>query len=284
MQPSAAEDKFLFTLNSGSHSIKSFRVGDDGGLVPASSVQRLAEPMVSQHASYFLALIMTGRIDPTRKRDGEMSSMLAHSVRKAFNLGGFLLALVIMSAPAQAQKHEIGLTLGGIFSQDRTATDSTQLSLGSATALQANYAHRLVDAHIVSVSIGTHFLANGSRSINSTNDLLPRSVATLYVTPDVIVKLLPHTKLQPWATVGGGYGQYESSRELLDGSANGGKIRIHRGVLVYGGGVDLLVWRWFALRGEIRDFYSGSPSVNVPFRGGQHNIVAGGGFVLRFGD
>jgi hypothetical protein len=33
------EDKFLFTLNSGSHSIKSFRVGDDGGLVPASWVQ-----------------------------------------------------------------------------------------------------------------------------------------------------------------------------------------------------------------------------------------------------
>jgi hypothetical protein len=38
-----------------------------------------------------------------------------------------------------------------------------------------------------------------------------------------------------------------------------------------------------ALRLEARDFYSGSPSFNVAgISGGQHNQVAGGGFVLRF--
>jgi hypothetical protein len=47
--------------------------------------------------------------------------------------------------------------------------------------------------------------------------------------------------------------------------------------------VDVRVWRWIALRGEIRDFYAGSPSYNLPgLGGGQHNLVAGGGFVLRF--
>src|SRR5215470_1932711 len=115
-----------------------------------------------------------------------------------------------LTAPARAQKHEIGLTLGSIAQQDRTDSDGTQLSLESGTALQANYAYRLVDASITSVSIGVHFLANGSRAIDSANDALPRSLATLYVTPDLVVKLFPHGKLQPWATIGGGYAQYEA--------------------------------------------------------------------------
>ena len=34
--------------------------------------------------------------------------------------------------------------------------------------------------------------------------------------------------------------------------------------------------------GVPRDFYTGSPSVNLTLSGGQHNVVAGGGFVLRF--
>lgn len=212
-----------------------------------------------------------------------MRRILSGLERKALYWGALFLGLGLMSVPARAQQHEIGLTLGGIVSRDRTAIDGTKLSLGSATALQANYAYRLLDARFVSFSIGTHFLANGSRSISSANDALPRSVATLYVTPDVIVKFFPSRRLQPWGTIGGGYAQYESSAKLLDGTANSGKIRIHRGALVYGGGVDFRIWSGLALRGEVRDFYTGSPSLNVPLPGGQHNVVAGGGFVLRFG-
>src|SRR5262245_16650382 len=92
-----------------------------------------------------------------------------------------------LTAPARAQKHEIGLTLGRIVEQDRTAAEGTQLSLESGTALQANYAYRLADASITSVSIGAHFLANGSRAIDSANGALPRTAATLYVTPDLVV-------------------------------------------------------------------------------------------------
>jgi hypothetical protein len=54
-------------------------------------------------------------------------------------------------------------------------------------------------------------------------------------------------------------------------------------VFQFGGGVDVAVWRWLGLRGEIRDYYSASPTYNLAsIRGGQHNVVAGGGIVLRF--
>lgn len=185
--------------------------------------------------------------------------------------------------PVHAQTHELGFTLGGIATQDRSAIDGTNVSLNSATALQATYAHQIFEHERIRFLVGVHFLANGSRQVRSLNSAVPSSVATLYVTPDVALKFAPHSRFQPWLAIGGGYAQYESGKKVQDNSANAGKFRIHRGALVYGGGLDISVRSWLALRGEIRDFYSGSPQLNVPLVGGQHNVVAGGGFVFRFG-
>lgn len=191
--------------------------------------------------------------------------------------------IVILSATlAHAQKHEIGLTLGRVVSTDRTAPGGITLRQDSGTAWQANYAYRLIDLKLAALSVGVHFLANPGRNISSNDSTVPQNLASLYITPDVVLKFLPGAKIEPWVTVGAGYAQYESSDFLLNGSPNQGKIRVHRGALVYGGGIDVPVLRFLALRGEVRDFYTGSPSLNVGVSGGQHNVVAGGGFVLRF--
>ena len=53
---------------------------------------------------------------------------------------------------------------------------------------------------------------------------------------------------------------------------------------MFGGAVDVPVWRWLGVRLEARDFYTGNPSFNaIVNSGGQHNVVLGGGFVLSFG-
>ena len=53
---------------------------------------------------------------------------------------------------------------------------------------------------------------------------------------------------------------------------------------MFGGGTDVPVWRWLAVRLEARDFYSGNPSFNTPVvGGGQHNVVLGGGLVISLG-
>jgi len=192
--------------------------------------------------------------------------------------------IVILSATcAHAQKHEIALTLGRVVSTDRTAPGGITLRQDSGTAWQANYAYRIIDAKLAALSIGVHFLANPGRDISSSNSTVPQNLASLYITPGVVLKFLPGAKIEPWVTVGGGYAQYESSDSLLNGSPNPGTIRVHRGALVYGAGVDVPLLRFLALRAEVRDFYTGSLSVNLTLDGGQHNVVAGGGFVLRFG-
>jgi hypothetical protein len=98
----------------------------------------------------------------------------------------------------------------------------------------------------------------------------------------VRLKFAPRARLSPYLVAGGGYALYEQSFQQIGGQLNPAPRFTHRGVFDFGGGLDVRVWRFFSLRSEIRDFYSGSPSFNVPVPGGQHNVVAGGGFTLRF--
>jgi hypothetical protein len=198
------------------------------------------------------------------------------------NITRFLFLFAIFLSPLLAQRSELGLTLGRFMSLDRTASGGN-LEIGSGTALQADYGYRLVDGDGVALLVYVHFLASPQRKVESSNLLATRDIASLYLTPGFRVKLAPDSRISPWAEIGGGYGQYEHSTTRLDGQPNQAPRRLHRGVLEFGGGVDVKVIRFFSLRGEIRDYFSGSPSFNVlTSRGGQHNVVLGGGFVLRF--
>src|SRR5271170_3703158 len=84
-----------------------------------------------------------------------------------------------------------------------------------------------------------------------------QNFASLYVTPGLRLKAFPTTE--------------------INGQRNPASRELARGVFDFGAGVDVRVWRWVALRGEARGFYSGSPDYNVAsLTGGQHNVFAGG--------
>ena len=192
-----------------------------------------------------------------------------------------LLLAIAFSAPLLAQKHEIGLTLGGFVPGSRSSVPSG-LDLSGGPGFQANYGYRLLDRSKFALFAETHFLANPLRDITSLNRSATRDVATLYVTPGVRLKFAPRSKLSPYLVAGGGYALYEQSFQQIDGRPNTASRFTHRGAFDFGGGLDVKVWRFVSLRSEIRDFYSGSPSFNTPTSGGQHNVVASGGFALRF--
>jgi hypothetical protein len=107
--------------------------------------------------------------------------------------------------------------------------------------------------------------------------------ASLYITPGIRVKFRPASRISPYAVVGGGYADYEQSLTQIDGRPNAAPRELGRGVFDFGAGVAVHVWRFVALRGEARDFYTGSPNYNISsISGAQHNIVATGAFVLRW--
>ncbi len=78
------------------------------------------------------------------------------------------------------------------------------------------------------------------------------------------------------------YALYEQSAKLSNGQNTTNKF-LNRGVFDFGGGLDYSLFRFFGLRGEVRDFVSGKPNLNVALSSStQHNIVASGGISVRF--
>ena len=64
------------------------------------------------------------------------------------------------------------------------------------------------------------------------------SLATLFVTPSLRARFLNHAPASPWLSGGFGYGLYEGSSVLQNGTAN---AEIHRSVATaqFGGGIDI---------------------------------------------
>ena len=178
-------------------------------------------------------------------------------------------------------RHEVGFTLGGLLTSERRG--ATRAGLESGVALQANYGYRLFSADKVAIYGEGHLLASPLREVTAADQSLTRNVATLFVTPGIRVKLFPARGVAPYFAVGGGWADYEQSTRTLSGRSNPASRVVNHAALDYGGGVDVRFWRFVGVRAEIRDFYAGGPSYNTSaIRGGQHNVVAGGGFVLEF--
>jgi len=202
----------------------------------------------------------------------------------------YILRILVLAGAAaaaafpqtEAPKHEIGLTLGSLLGAQRDS-NLTHLKLGAGTALSANYGYRFLGAGPVALYGEVHLLANPLRTVTSTDTSLTRDAAALYVTPGVRLKLFPGSGIAPWVAVGGGFADYEQSMMTLSGATNAAPRHVNHGAVDFGGGVDFKFWRFVGLRAEVRDFFTGSPAFNAAsIRGGQHNVVAGGGLVLKF--
>jgi opacity protein-like surface antigen len=192
-----------------------------------------------------------------------------------------LPAAFCLAQESAAPKNELAFGLGGIPALSRS--DSPRLDAGSGVAFQVNYGRRIVNGNTVALYGEINVIANPLRDVSTAITTSTHDFASLYVTPGIRVKFRPASRISPYAVVGGGYADYEQSLTRIDGRPNPAPRELARGVFDFGAGVDVRVWRFVALRGEARDFYTGSPNYNVAsISGGQHNVVATGAFVLRW--
>ncbi len=184
---------------------------------------------------------------------------------------------------SETQKTEIGLTLSAFVPTGKSA-GSNRADLTSGPAFQFNYGRRIVERRSAAFFFEVHFLANPLRDISSNVRTASRDVATLYATPGLRVKFAPRSRFAPYVAAGGGYALYEQSRNSINGGVNAAPRFRHRGAVNFGGGFDIFpIWKFLGARVEVRDFYTGLPAYNIGgLSGGQHNLLAGGGFVLKF--
>jgi hypothetical protein len=215
-----------------------------------------------------------------------------------------LLAVLILSLfpSALAQKADVAFVVGGSFVSDSTATFGIPCLLPPCPAtptfistvqtdhqlfLEGTLGLQLLNAKVASLHLEVPVAGIPSQTLHLST--APSAVfahmSSTYVTPGFRLKLLPGAPISPFVSLGGGWAHYS----LGSGATN-------KGALEYGGGLDFKTGIPFlGFRGEVRDFVTGNPNFGLlsPIAGGftgggnqsglhRHNILAGGGIVLRF--
>ncbi|HEU4413780.1 MAG TPA: hypothetical protein VFT65_03270 [Candidatus Angelobacter sp.] len=210
--------------------------------------------------------------------------------------------LLLATGWVLAQKNEVSLTIGPVFTTDQQLRIDSNLPgcpIQGCTALSTfhtttsvafgvAYARRLAIAGPVAVYVELPVFRQPGHDINvtTTNRSIGISgtgkTSAFFLTPSARIQFAPKARISPWVTAGYGFthiNQDFSSSKRTKGAAQ------------FGGGIDVKVLPHLALRGEVRDFWTGAMVQDVSvatLTGGtaltshlQH-VYAGGGAVFRF--
>ncbi len=217
-----------------------------------------------------------------------------------------LLLVPFFSTAAFAQRADAAFVVGASFVSDSTVTFAVPCLLPPCPVspafistvqtdhqvfLEGTLGLQLLNAKVAALYLEVPIAGIPSQtlrpqivSISTSPSTVFAHMSSTYVTPGFRLKVLPGAPIAPFVALGGGWAHYS----LPNGATN-------KGALEYGGGLDFKTGIPFlGFRGEVRDFVSGDPNFSLagPIGGlsasstqsglHRHNILAGGGVVLRF--
>jgi hypothetical protein len=196
------------------------------------------------------------------------------------------LAALIPLAGAQ-DRNELTGVIGRTIISDQgvrgTSTPGALLTSGSGLSFEVNYGRRFMDLGLLSLTGEVPLVVNVSENVHYDLNLVPKDYKSFFVTPALRANLFPDNGISPWVSVGGGFGYFKENSTLEFGGANPGKTGTTTGILQIGAGLDVKLFSRFSVRGEVRDFYSGIPQLNLDTgKSRQHNFFVGGGVVYHF--
>jgi hypothetical protein len=200
-----------------------------------------------------------------------------------------LFVILCASTFAMAQKADVAFVVGGSFVSDTNGTFLVPV-IGSTPAtiktdhhifLEGALGVRLLNAHLVSLhaELPVAGIPSTPLTVAGVSTALDH-LGTLFITPGLRLKFAPIAPISPWVSIGGGWAHY---------SLNTAGLTQNKGAVQYGGGLDFKTGLpLLGFRAEVRDFVTGDPdfgfgSIFTTSSGlHHHNILAGGGIVLRF--
>jgi opacity protein-like surface antigen len=198
----------------------------------------------------------------------------------------FVLAVTVMAAESGlAQKHEVAFT-SGVLKVGERGFDLPQagfLHFSYGFTYEFSYARRLLDARIAALYFEVPLAGTPQTTIKTTNALTPSSYSSIFFTPGIKVKLLPGGKYSPFATMGVGLAHFREGDTTVNNQPVANRSSNTNSVFAVGFGLDVKVHSILSIRGEVRDFYSDLPPLNVhALSDRQHNALISAGIVLRF--
>lgn len=202
-----------------------------------------------------------------------------------------LMAIACLSTAAAAQKADFAFTLGASFVSDQQLPFVAALPPGvppTVTSVQTDHhlflegtlGFRFLNTGVASLHVELPIAGISSQGLSFSNapSTVVDHLSSTFITPSLRLKILSGAAISPWFSAGGGWAHYS-----LDSGGSSTK-----GALQYGGGLDFKTGLpLLAFRAEVRDFFTPSPdlnSISLVDSGGlkRHNVLAGGGIVLRF--
>jgi hypothetical protein len=203
------------------------------------------------------------------------------------------VGIMVASAVAQrsefsaSDRNEISATVGKTFVSSQAIKGANffdpNIHFGNGITIGGNYSRLLKRSGIFGISGEVAGTYNPDMDLNLSQNLIPEAYQAYFITPGVKVNFFYGEGVTPWVSLGGGYGVFRMSKQLVFGGPNPGKTSTNTGVLQFGAGLDVWPWHKWGLRLEARDFYSGMPDLNVTtVRSRQHNVYVGGGIIRRF--
>jgi hypothetical protein len=158
---------------------------------------------------------------------------------------GAVVAVGTFVAPAVAQKNELSGILGRTFISDQgiqgAPSYDPNLRFGKGLTFEVNYARGLMGGYVVSLALEVPFFVNLDEDLHAAQNVIPEQYSSYFVTPAARVNLFPQTAVSPWASFGGGFGDFRESSTLEFGGVNPGKTGTTTGVLQAGVGLDVKI-------------------------------------------
>lgn len=203
------------------------------------------------------------------------------------------LCILGASAAAQEQRNEFTGTVGRIFISDQGIHGSDAPTInpfvrsGKGLTFELNYSRRLFGNAIYAISGEIPAAFNLDEDLNSGGPVVPVDYRQIFITPAFRVNLFPETAVSPWVSFGGGFAHFSENENLLYYGTNPGGST-NSGVMQAGLGLDLNPFQHrfhrFGFRGEVRDFWSGTPDLPLADTGKtrQHNFFVSGGVIIHF--
>lgn len=199
------------------------------------------------------------------------------------------MSILGASAAGQDEKNELTGIIGRTFISDQGIHGPTAPTLnpfvrsGKGLTFEINYARALLITPVFSVSGEVPAVFNLDEDLGSGGNLVPTGYRQIFVAPSARLNLFPATAVSPWVSFGGGFGHFSESKSLNYFGTNPGTSST-TGVIQGGLGLDVRVWHRFSIRGQVRDFWSGTPSLPLADTGKsrQHNFFVGGGVIWHF--
>jgi hypothetical protein len=198
---------------------------------------------------------------------------------------GALVTLCTLVTHATAQKNELSGLIGRTFISDQGIIGGTffdnNVHFGNGLTFEVNYARRVFEPGLASVSIEVPVVVNWDEDLASLAVQVPTNFKSYFVTPSARLNIFSNSAVSPWVSFGGGVGRFSESSTQVAGVSS--KTGTTTGALQAGLGLDVRVFGRFSMRGEFRDFWSGVPQLNVDTgKSRQHNFFVAGGLVWHF--